>query len=73
MPNVFINSFTFFHLGASTLTRRGPDGQFNLVDNASYLVGKHTFKFGGEYAFWVADQTAYGASMGSIKFNDLQS
>ena len=38
-------------LGSGTRgpSERGPEGSIDLVDNVSYLRGKHAFKFGFEY------------------------
>ena len=35
--------------GGNSAGVRGPEGEVNLVDNVSYLRGKHSFKFGFEY------------------------
>ena len=35
---------------------RGPEGNFDLVDNVSFLHGKHAFKFGFEYVDILFDQ-----------------
>ena len=51
LPQITFTSFTGY-LGSLALTvrlRRGPEGNYNLVDNVSYLHGKHSFKFGFEY------------------------
>jgi len=47
---------------------RGPEGNVDLVENVSYLHGKHAFKFGFEYIDNVFDQNNYSLAMGSAKF-----
>ena len=77
-PNTTFSSFTG-SLGAGTRggsTVRGPEGNEDLVDNVSYLRGKHAFKFGFEYIDIIDDQGLQGNSsvleQGSIKFTTLQ-
>ncbi len=36
-------------------SQNGPNPFYDLIDSVSYLRGKHTFKFGGEYAHIEAD------------------
>jgi hypothetical protein len=76
LPYIDLTSFTGY-LGAGlngTLTR-GPEGNFNVVDNVSYLRGKHTFKFGFEYLDIIYDGN--GGSIrqpdqGEAKFTSLE-
>ncbi len=63
-------------LGANSLggaSERGPEGNEDLVDNVSYLHGKHAFKFGFEYVHIIDDEGRRGniggaLEEGSIKF-----
>lgn len=77
-PNTTFTAFTG-SLGAGSRggsTIRGPEGDEDLVDNVSYLHGKHSFKFGFEYIDIIDDQGLQGNSsvldQGSIKFTTLQ-
>ena len=58
-------TFTGFHrlFGSLALdgpSTRGPEGNVDLVENVSYLHGKHTFKFGFEYVDILFDQKDAG-------------
>ncbi len=46
----------------------GPNPYFDFQDNISYLKGKHTFKFGGEFAHIEADQNTPDYGRGRINF-----
>ncbi len=77
-PNTTFTAFTGA-LGAGSRggsTIRGPEGNEDLVDNVSFLHGKHSFKFGFEYIDIIDDQGLQGNSsvldQGSIKFTTLQ-
>jgi len=61
-------------LGSGTRgpSERGPEGSTNLVDNVSYLRGKHAFKFGFEYVDIIYDGVASDQGEGMIKFRSLQ-
>jgi hypothetical protein len=50
MPFITITGFTSqLGTGNNEPTVRGPEGNWSIVDNVSYLRGKHGFKFGGEF------------------------
>jgi hypothetical protein len=49
-----------------------PNPYYDIQDNISYLKGKHTFKFGGEYAHIEADANVPDYGRGQIKFGSLQ-
>jgi hypothetical protein len=51
--------------------KRGPQGQLNFRDSASYLAGKHAFKFGGEMVFTTFDNASIANVQGSISFDNL--
>ena len=63
-------------VGTDGLSRRGPEGNYNLVDNVSFLHGKHSFKFGFEYSDILFDQKYAGNILdnqsGLIKFASLE-
>lgn len=50
MPFITISGFTSqLGIGNNEPTVRGPEGNWSIIDNVSYLRGKHSFKFGGEF------------------------
>jgi len=48
--------------------RFGPDTVYQFVDYASYLVGKHALKFGGDFRRNYANPSQYAFGKGSINF-----
>jgi Carboxypeptidase regulatory-like domain len=73
LPEMTFTGFTGV-LGSGTRgpSTRGPEGSANLVDNVSYLHGKHSFKFGFEYVDIIYDGIASDQAEGQIKFSGLQ-
>jgi carboxypeptidase family protein len=72
-PTITFTSFTGV-LGCNCRTGiRGPQGDVDLVENVSYLRGKHSFKFGFEYLDVIFDGNAYPGVQGAANFPDLQS
>ena len=52
IPYLKIISLTNFALGhGSPHDFRGPGGTTEVGDNISYLRGKHSFKFGGDFFY----------------------
>jgi hypothetical protein len=47
---------------------QGPDTRFQFIDQISYVVGKHTVKFGGELHRDSFSGAGYGGARGRIKF-----
>ena len=47
---------------------QGPDTRVQFIDHISYVVGKHTVKFGGELHRDSFNGAGYGGSRGRIKF-----
>ena len=80
LPTITFTAFTGA-LGANSLggaSERGPEGDLDLVDNVSFLRGKHAFKFGFEYVDIIDDEGLRGniggaLEEGSIKFTTLES
>ena len=73
MPNIAISSFNGPGLGVGGRSGiRGPDGEAEFKDGLSYLHGKHSFKFGFEYADAVLDEDPYSQSQGVVKFATLE-
>jgi hypothetical protein len=73
LPAITFTSFTQLGGGGVRTGRRGPQGDIDLVDDVSYLHGKHAFKFGFEYVDILADGDTYPNSYGTIKFTTLES
>ena len=73
-PSVKFTSFTGSLGGGGTRTsRRGPQGDVDLVDSVSYLRGKHAFKFGFEYLDMSTTATHYTDAQGAVNFTTLES
>ena len=50
----------------------GPDKVYDLIDQVSYLRGKHAFKFGGELRRDLVHQGTYRGGRGRITFDNLE-
>jgi len=50
----------------------GPDKVYDVIDQVSYLRGKHAFKFGGELRRDLVHQATYRAGRGRVYFNSLE-
>ena len=73
LPEMTFTGFTgILGSGNRGPSTRGPEGSANLVDNVSYLHGKHSFKFGFEYVDAIYDGIASDQAEGMIKFSGLQ-
>jgi hypothetical protein len=68
----------FFDLGALQV---GPDSNapqftiqnlYQVVDNVSWTKGAHTFKFGGEYRWYISPQSFTQRQRGDYEYNDTQ-
>ena len=67
-PTVGIGSFAFLG-GWRGRPMEFTNPYFDIQDNVSYLVGKHTFKFGGEYTHIEADPNVHD-TRGRIDFQN---
>jgi hypothetical protein len=69
-PNVNFNG-TFTGLGTSANRPQSfsPNPYYDFQDSVSYLRGKHSFKFGGEFAHIEADAAIYVNARGVFNFN----
>ncbi len=72
-PVIRLNGFANFELGAGGGRPRiqGPDEVFQILDHASYLHGKHAFKFGGEFLRDSFTGASYTNARGLIRFGDV--
>ena len=50
----------------------GPDKVYDVIDQISYLRGKHAFKFGGELRRDLVHQATYRGGRGRIIFSNLE-
>jgi hypothetical protein len=73
-PNI-----TLFDLGAGLII--GPDGNapqftiqnfYQVVDNISWIKGKHNLKFGGEYRWYISPQSFTQRARGDYEYNGSQ-
>jgi Carboxypeptidase regulatory-like domain len=72
LPQIAISAFSGF-LGVSTrLGRRGPQGNVQITDAVSHLIGKHSLKFGAEYLDIVFGNDTLQPVSGIVKFKTLQ-
>jgi hypothetical protein len=73
MPYIQISSLNNFALGhGSTTDFRGPGGTTEIGDNISYLRGKHSFKFGGDFFYLRLADDSLRLAQGRIKFSSLE-
>jgi hypothetical protein len=73
LPYLQISSLVNFALGHGNFSdTRGPGGLNQLIDNVSYLRGKHTIKFGGNFFQTILDDNSYNKAQGVIKFSNLE-
>jgi carboxypeptidase family protein len=70
LPNINFNG-QFTGLGTSTNRPQvfSPNPYFDFQDSVSVLKGKHSFKFGGEFAHIEADAAIYVNGRGTFNFN----
>jgi Carboxypeptidase regulatory-like domain len=78
LPNIFVGGFGCGCAGLfGTATNRPqyftPNPTYDLLDSISVLKGKHTFKFGGEFAHMEADNVIYNQGRGLFNFPSLLS
>ena len=75
MPEIRISGFTQHTLGGnqSWPLFTTPNQTLQFTDNATYLVGKHNLKFGGEFRTGSTDNTRNTFGSGEIRFSDLAS
>jgi hypothetical protein len=78
-PNYFgLPAITFqggfsFELGLGWPKTVGPNGVYQFSDSVSYLVGKHSFKFGGEVLVLQSTNNVTANTKGPARFANLQS
>src|SRR6202012_205795 len=60
--------FTALGNGANHPKIIGPDQAYDVIDNTSWLHGRHAVKFGGEIREYLVDEGTFRSARGSIKF-----
>lgn len=70
VPQVSLNNFT---IGFSNGYRIYFNNTYEVSDNFSDVIGKHTVKFGGEYHRDQFNATCYYAAEGAFGFNGIES
>src|SRR5258707_375505 len=67
---------TFGDLGNSTIGPSDPQFQkqntYQVVDNLTWVRGRHTLKFGGQYAHFVYPQFFLSRSLGDYQYTNMQ-
>jgi hypothetical protein len=71
-PYITFSSFTGILGSGNRTSTRGPEGDVDLVESVSYLRGKHSFKFGFEYLYNIADGISFSLTQGNVAFLNLQ-
>jgi outer membrane receptor protein involved in Fe transport len=68
LPSISVSGFAALGNGANHPKIIGPDQAFDVIDNASWLRGKHAIKFGGELREYLVDEGTFRSARGTIKF-----
>jgi hypothetical protein len=73
LPTIEVSGFSQVSADANVPKKYGPTSNYDLVDQVSYLRGRHAFKFGGEILTFRANYGAFGSGRGRFRFkkNDL--
>ncbi len=70
LPNIYIQGIgAYLGTNPNRPQNAKPNPYFDFQDNISYLIGKHAFKFGGEFAHVEADSDIGDIARGAIHFN----
>jgi hypothetical protein len=72
LPQMRINGFSTFQLGASWPKTVGPDSVLQILDHVSYLHGKHAFKFGAEILVNQSTSNVTAQAKGPVQFQSLE-
>lgn len=71
LPTVIINPFGQLGTWHNRPQSSGPNPYWDAQESLSYLVGKHSLKFGGEWAHIEADTDIPDQGRGQINFSNL--
>lgn len=73
--NACVADVTFGDLGNSTIGAADPETQkqnsYQISDNLTWVRGKHTFKFGGEYSHFIYPQFFLSRSLGDYWYLNM--
>ncbi len=67
-----LGSTNFLGSGARGPSERGPEGSIDVVDNVSYLRGKHAFRFGFEFVDAIFSGNPTDQAEGEVKFTTVE-
>jgi hypothetical protein len=73
LPTLSIGGFGLFGTWHNRPNRVTPNPYWDAQENLSYLAGKHSLKFGGEFAHVEGDSNTPDYGRGRANFDDLQS
>jgi hypothetical protein len=68
LPDINITGFTFMGTFHNRPSYVGPSPYYVYQDSVSYLRGKHTFKFGGEFSHIITNSSGGDTGRGAIFF-----
>ncbi len=71
-PNITISPLSATGCCGTFPKIQGPDWTKQVIDNVSYIKGRHSFKFGFEARNLTYNGGTYGGSKGTIAFNSLE-
>ena len=70
-PSITINPFSVTGCCSTFPKIQGPDWTAQIIDNVSYIRGRHTFKFGVEQRHLSYNGGTYSGTRGSFNFTSL--
>ena len=68
LPQIALSDFTGNLGGGQRTSVRGPEGSANILDQVSWLHGKHAFKFGFDFLDIIFDGNSYNQAEGQVSF-----
>jgi hypothetical protein len=68
LPQIALSDFTGNLGGGQRTSVRGPEGSVNVLDQVSWLRGKHAFKFGFDFLDIIFDGNSYNQAEGMVSF-----
>ena len=66
VPQIY---FTNFNIGVPTLNTFQPNNTYTASDVFSKIIGKHTWKFGGEFRYFQINERNYASPNGNFVFD----
>jgi hypothetical protein len=68
LPQIALGDFSGNLGGGQRTSVRGPEGSVNVLDQVSWLRGKHAFKFGFDFLDIIFDGNSYNQAEGMVSF-----